>query len=45
MRSLAAQSKHIVEIHWAVIEAVAEFLLVEEEMDGDRFMDIVEAVG
>lgn len=44
MPSLDTQSKHMVETHWPIIEAVAEALLVEEEMDRDQFMDIVEAV-
>ena len=44
MRSLAAQSKRMVETHWPIIEAVAEALLVEEEMDRDRFMSADEAL-
>jgi len=43
-RSIAAQSKRMVETHRPIIEAVAEASLVEEEMDRDRFTDIVEAV-
>lgn len=41
MRSIAAKTKRLVETHWPSIEAVAEALLVEKVMDGDRFMDIV----
>ena len=41
MRSLQAESKLMVETHWLVIEAVAKALFVEEEMDRERFFDIV----
>ena len=42
MRELAARSRRLVETNWPFIEAVAEALLLEEEMDRYRFMDIVE---
>ena len=44
MRSLEAQSMELVETNWLLVVAVAENLLIEKEMDGDRFVEIVEAV-
>ena len=44
MKSLVAESKTLIETNWELVEAVAEALMAEGKIDGNRFMEIVDRI-